>query len=59
METKDNVHNLAAGISIPYKKLDEFTKWANEQLKDVSMDSKTWFVDFKAKGKDADLKAII
>ena len=52
-------HSLAAGCSIPYKKLDEFTNWANEQLKDVSMDSKTWFVDFKAKGKDADLKAII
>ena len=52
-------HSLAAGCSIPYSKLDAFTAWANEQLKDVQMDSKTWFVDFKMKAKDSDLKAVI
>jgi single-stranded DNA-specific DHH superfamily exonuclease len=50
---------LAAGVSIPNSKLDAFTAWANEQLKDVQMDSKTWFVDFKMKAKDSDLKAVI
>ena len=52
-------HNLAAGVSIPRSKLGAFTAWANEQLKDVQMDSKTWFVDFKMKAKDPDLKAVI
>lgn len=52
-------HSLAAGCSIPHNKLDAFTAWANEQLKDVQMDSKTWFVDFKMKAKDSDLKAVI
>ena len=59
METKDNVHNLAAGVSIPYKKLDTFNKWANEQLKDIDLGSKTWFVDFKLTATNPNLKNII
>ena len=59
MKTKENVHNLAAGISIPYKKLDIFNKWANVQLQDVDLNSKTWLVDFKVTSKDSELKNII
>lgn len=52
-------HQLAAGVSIPVSKLDQFHKWANEELSDVHMDSKTWFVDFEMPASHPDLKAVI
>ena len=52
-------HHLAAGVSLPYAKLDSFHEWANEELKDVQMGDKTWFVDFRIDGNSSDLKPII
>jgi single-stranded-DNA-specific exonuclease len=52
-------HNLAAGASIPYKKLADFHAWANNELKDVDMGSKTYFVDFKVSANAGGLQSII
>ena len=45
-------HDNAAGFSIPYKKLTKLNNWANEQLKDIAIDLKTWFVDFEVDGEE-------
>lgn len=52
-------HNNAAGFSIPYKKVDSFIDWANRQLKDISLDTKTWNVDFSLEASNNELSEII
>ena len=52
-------HDNAAGISMPYKWLDKFIQWSNDELKDMSLDSKKWFVDFSVRASSPDLKDII
>lgn len=52
-------HQLAAGVSIPFSNLDQFNLWANQQLENVDMSTKTWFVDFKVKANAPETKQII
>lgn len=52
-------HQNAAGFSLPYKKLDKFLDWANEQLKDVDLNTKTWNVDFQFSPNSSDLSQVI
>lgn len=52
-------HNNAAGFEIPYKKLDRFIAWSNEQLKDISLDTKTWYVDFLKDANDDNIIDIV
>ena len=52
-------HDNAAGFSIPYSKLEQFHAWANEQLKDVDLNTKMWMVDFDISANDTALVDII
>lgn len=52
-------HGNAAGFSILQNKVPVFTAWANDQLKEIDLNTKTWHVDFKCTGRDSNLKAII
>ena len=52
-------HQNAHGSCIKAKNLEKFTAWANEQLKDVDMNSKSWQVDFNLKATDPAIKDII
>lgn len=52
-------HALAHGFGMDSKNLDRLIDWINETLKDVDLDSKTWYVDFKVKARDPKLTTII
>lgn len=52
-------HQLAAGYAMQYNKLDSFNQWANQQLKDIDFNDKTWEVDFDKRADDKNLEHII
>ncbi len=52
-------HQNAHGACIKAKNLEKFIAWANDQLKDVDMNSKSWQVDFNLKADDPNIKDII
>lgn len=51
-------HQNAAGFEMNANDINALTKWCNNQLEDVDIDSKTWYVDFRFDGK-TDTTAII
>lgn len=45
-------HENAAGFELPYKKMNDFIKWANNNLSYLDLDEKLWEVDFSIHGDD-------
>ena len=52
-------HSNAAGFNLPISKLDMFHRWANSQLAEIDLNSKTWHVDFIFNAYDEELKYAI